>query len=265
MKKIIAWALSLILCLCALPVLAEEDAGETEIPEDILEEIEAALAEAEAQREEDPVPSPVGEWYALDDGLAVKLTLKEDGGYILIYPAFPEERTEGAWTLDDGFVYLDLDEDAVFSFDVDRLACHWLSLSFTREPVEDYAPADIIADALPEMFQGAWLTAYTLENGAALPQSWTEDDTRIYVEQNTAVLTGSLFGELIVGLSIENGAEEVAEVEIKASYMPDDYNKGEYEALEVELTGNVLNADNWMTEFSSDLAQLTTATSGDGE
>ena len=206
MKKIIAWALSLILCLCALPVLAEEDAGETEIPEDILEEIEAALAEAEAQREEDPVPSPVGEWYALDDGLAVKLTLKEDGGYILIYPAFPEERTEGAWTLDDGFVYLDLDEDAVFSFDVDRLACHWLNLSFTREPVEDYAPADIIADALPELFDGAWLTVYTLENGAALPQSWTEDDTRIYVEQNTAVLTGSLFGELIVGLSIENGA-----------------------------------------------------------
>ncbi len=206
MKKIIAWALALILCLCVLPVLAEEPAGETEIPEDILQEIEAALAEAEAQREEDPVPSPVGEWYALDDGLAVTLTLKEDGSYVLVYPALPEERTEGAGTLDDGFVYLDLDEDAVFSFDADRLACHWLNLSFTREPAEAYTPAAVLTDALPEMFEGAWLTVYTLEDGAALPQSWLEDDTRIYVEQDIAVLTGSLFGELFSGFSFENGA-----------------------------------------------------------
>lgn len=63
-------------------------------------------------------------------------------------------------------------------------------------------------------------------------------------------------------LSIENGAEEVAEVEIKMSYMPDDYNKGEYQALEDELTGNVLTPENWMTTFSSQTAQLT---SGDTE
>ena len=63
--------------------------------------------------------------------------------------------------------------------------------------------------------------------------------------------------EEINKLEIENGAEEVAEVEMKLSYMPDDYNKGEYQALEVELTGDVLNADNWMTDFSSEIAQLT--------
>lgn len=63
-------------------------------------------------------------------------------------------------------------------------------------------------------------------------------------------------------LSIENGAEEVAEVEIKLSYMPDDFNKGEYQALEDELTGNVLTPENWMTTFSSQTAQLT---SGDTE
>lgn len=64
--------------------------------------------------------------------------------------------------------------------------------------------------------------------------------------------------EEINNLSIENGAEEVAEVEMKISYMPDDYNKGEYEALSVELTGNVLTPSNWMTAFSSETAQLTT-------
>ena len=57
-------------------------------------------------------------------------------------------------------------------------------------------------------------------------------------------------------LSIENGAEEVAEVEIKLSYMPDDYNKGEYQALKDELTGNVLTPENWMTTFSSEMAQI---------
>lgn len=63
--------------------------------------------------------------------------------------------------------------------------------------------------------------------------------------------------EEINSMEIENGAEEVAEVEMSVSYMPDDYNKGEYQALEVELTGDVLNADNWMTDFSSENAQLT--------
>lgn len=63
--------------------------------------------------------------------------------------------------------------------------------------------------------------------------------------------------EEINSMEIENGAEEVAEVEMTVSYMPDDHNKGEYQALEVELTGDVLNADNWMTDFSSENAQLT--------
>ena len=61
--------------------------------------------------------------------------------------------------------------------------------------------------------------------------------------------------EEINTLSIENGAEEVAEVEMKLSYMPDDYNKGEYQALADELTGSVLTPSTWMTDFSSEAAQ----------
>ena len=62
--------------------------------------------------------------------------------------------------------------------------------------------------------------------------------------------------EEISTLEIENGGEEVAEIELKASFMPDNYNKGEYEGLEDEMTGQILNADNWMTDFSSEIAQL---------
>lgn len=71
--------------------------------------------------------------------------------------------------------------------------------------------------------------------------------------------------EEINKLEIENGAEEVAEVAMKLSYMPDDFNKGEYQALEAELTGDVLNAKNWMTAFSSETAQLTTPSTTAGE
>ena len=62
--------------------------------------------------------------------------------------------------------------------------------------------------------------------------------------------------EEVSDLEITNGAEEVAELNMKLSYMPDEYNQGEYEALEDELTGSVLTAENWMTEFSSDIARL---------
>ena len=62
--------------------------------------------------------------------------------------------------------------------------------------------------------------------------------------------------EEVSDMEITNGAEEVAELNMKLSYMPDEYNQGEYEALEDELTGTVLTAENWMTEFSSELARL---------
>lgn len=69
--------------------------------------------------------------------------------------------------------------------------------------------------------------------------------------------------EEINSMEIENGAEEVAEVEMSVSFMPDDYNKGEYQALAVELTGDVLTPENWMTDFNSESAQLTSTLAGD--
>lgn len=63
--------------------------------------------------------------------------------------------------------------------------------------------------------------------------------------------------ESINALNIENGADEVAQVEMTIAYMPDDYNKGEYQALAVDLTGQILTENNWMTDFSSDKAQAT--------
>ena len=57
---------------------------------------------------------------------------------------------------------------------------------------------------------------------------------------------------------IENGAEEVAEIEMEISVMPDEYGNGVYEALATELTTGTLKTE-WMTKFEPSMAQATTA------
>ena len=104
---------------------------------------------------------------------------------------------------------------------------------------------------------------YAFDNTVSMPEVSIaarikdEDDNILYMGCPRAKV------EEINTLNIENGAEEVAEIEMKLSYMPDSYGKGEYEALADELTGDVLNPSNWMTNFSSELAQL--AESGEEE
>lgn len=54
---------------------------------------------------------------------------------------------------------------------------------------------------------------------------------------------------------IENGAEEVAELEIEASVLPDTYGNGLYEALAEELTDTTAKST-WMTAFTPELVQV---------
>lgn len=57
---------------------------------------------------------------------------------------------------------------------------------------------------------------------------------------------------------IENGAEEVAEVELTIGVMPDDYGNGVYEALESEIKDEDLKTK-WMTDFTPELVKETVA------
>lgn len=52
---------------------------------------------------------------------------------------------------------------------------------------------------------------------------------------------------------IENGAEEVAQVELEVSVSPDEYGQGVYDALEDEIDETV--ASKWMTAFTPALVQ----------
>jgi hypothetical protein len=55
---------------------------------------------------------------------------------------------------------------------------------------------------------------------------------------------------------IENGAEEVAELELEISVSPDDYGQGVYEALDDGLDDTV--SGKWMTAFTPELVKKTT-------
>jgi hypothetical protein len=58
-------------------------------------------------------------------------------------------------------------------------------------------------------------------------------------------------------ITTENGAEEVAQVEMEIGVMPDTYGNGMYEALAEGLEQTI--ATSWMENFTSDLVQVKTA------
>ena len=57
---------------------------------------------------------------------------------------------------------------------------------------------------------------------------------------------------------IENGAEEVAEIELEVSLMPDEFGNCEYEALAEELEDATAKA-NWMTAFEPSMVRVKSA------
>ena len=61
-----------------------------------------------------------------------------------------------------------------------------------------------------------------------------------------------------VSRKIENGAEEVAEVELEVSVMPDEHGNGMYEALASDLQDETVK-NTWMTAFEPSLVQKVSA------
>ncbi|GIN86977.1 hypothetical protein J6TS2_33630 [Heyndrickxia sporothermodurans] len=77
-----------------------------------------------------------------------------------------------------------------------------------------------------------------------------EDLTKLIAFPNCSSSTG-------LTLSIENGADEVAELEMEFTAMIDDNKKCYYEALIEELEDEEV-AENWRKNFSADLVKVTT-------
>lgn len=55
--------------------------------------------------------------------------------------------------------------------------------------------------------------------------------------------------------SIENGSDNVAEIDLTISVMPDDFGNGKYEALTSDLKAAGFTEDSWMENFTPETAQ----------
>lgn len=87
---------------------------------------------------------------------------------------------------------------------------------------------------------------------AAVGELYNEDDEMMLVAYpNCASAVGP-------NTVVENGVEEIAEVELEISLMPDDNGYFRYESLEDDLTeGNASIASQWMTAFTPELVAKT--------
>ena len=118
-------------------------------------------------------------------------------------------------------------------------------------PIEIYAQA--YGMNLDTLIEG--VKAYgqnSRHEGFAIVQDVFDEDgvEKFKAYPNCIIQTG-------VSRKIENGAEEVAEIELEVSVMPDEYGNGMYEALASDLDETVKTK--WMTAFTPDIVQVASA------
>lgn len=92
-----------------------------------------------------------------------------------------------------------------------------------------------------------------VHEGFCLTEEILDEDDNIKFKAcpNCVVETGK-------AVKTENGAEEVAEMELEIAVSPDDYGNGLYEALDEELEDATAKA-NWMKKFDPASMQIATA------
>lgn len=145
-----------------------------------------------------------GIWYSTTSGIPVRLTLSEDGSYTSAAPG--TDPVTGTWEERDGSIFLDGSETPEFTVQDDRLLWNGMAAFLTREEQAVYTPAEILADFDPALFRGYWKALYVDVDGIACLASSLNDTTDLYVEGNSMILGGPLFGDLPVKAESTDGA-----------------------------------------------------------
>ena len=145
-----------------------------------------------------------GIWYSTTSGIPVRLTLSEDGSYTSAAPG--TDPVTGTWEERDGSIFLDGSETPEFTVQDDRLLWNGMAAFLTREEQAVYTPAEILADFDPALFRGYWKALYVDVDGTACLASALNDSTDLYVEGNSMILGGPLFGDLPVKAESTDGA-----------------------------------------------------------
>ena len=145
-----------------------------------------------------------GIWYSTTSGIPVRLTLSEDGSYTSAAPG--TDPVTGTWEERDGSIFLDGSETPEFTVQDDRLLWNDMAAFLTREEQVVYTPAETFADFDPALFRGYWKALYVDVDGIACLASSLNDTTDLYVEGNSVILGGPLFGDLPVKAESADGA-----------------------------------------------------------
>lgn len=177
MKKLVCILLISVLLLPSVYSRAEDDAQKSIIP---------------------------GTWYSFLNGIPVQLTLSEDGTCTSTAPG--TDPVTSAWEERDGDIFLDGSETPEFTVQDDRLLWNGMAAFFTREEQAVYTPAETFADFDTSLFRGYWKAFCVDVDGTACLASALNDTTDLYVEGNSMILGGPLFGDLPVKAESADGA-----------------------------------------------------------
>ena len=99
-----------------------------------------------------------GDWYGDYMGAVMKMTINDDGTYSV---DFGGDISDGTWELTDEGLVMD---DQTFTITEDGLVAELgegFSITFGREELEGFVPAEIDYEADPELLQGDW-SAYKM-------------------------------------------------------------------------------------------------------
>lgn len=118
-------------------------------------------------------------------------------------------------------------------------------------PYEIYT--DVFGMDLPTLIEGvkAYGRNSIHKNFSVVEDVFDEDGVEMFRAYPNCIIENG------IATKIENGAEEVAEIELEMSVMPDEYGNGVYEALASELAEDKKTA--WMTSFEPSLVQVAEA------
>ena len=198
MKKLLVILLSaaLLLTLAACGKTAGSEASEPPEEELVYEPLpETALPLAQRL---------AGDWYAGYQGLALTLSLAEDGSYSFRFPG--REDQTGAWVLnDENLLCLDGEDGETLLPVGDTLRWASAGLLFTRERPEVYVPGEIVTDAEPGALNGYWKSQFVALGDGTILASALDEKTDIYIEGTRVALGGPLFGDIIVDMTMKDG------------------------------------------------------------
>ena len=144
-----------------------------------------------------------GEWYAEYQGVVLKMTISEDGSYVMDFGTEPQE---GTWEQTDDGIMLDGEAAGVITDEGLEVTDEEMSYVFGRDAIEGFVPAEIDYEASLDALQGRW-AAYKLGTDGVYMNVTPED--MYYLEMSitdkTVVMDGLLFSDTAYELENQDG------------------------------------------------------------